>query len=738
VQNQFNSEGFWELIEKPTSTIETNSGSMTTASPLSFTTVESDYGKRSHRNTKRAARRKDNKLTFIGVDGEGVSFVMPDGSEEHRYVMLSVGDQTLWENGRELTHLDIFPFLYDQFRENPHAAYVGFFLGYDFALWLKSLPAYKGHKLLHPAGIAARKPKGRGKNPRPFPVDCDGWEFDILPNLKRFMLRPATVTGEKSSPWLYICDTGPFHQSSFMTVIEPSEKNWPNGTAPCSQSEYDDIAAGKNRRADRYAEGDHSYYAEMVRYNCLENDILGRVMATLNEGFVSAGVKLPSSRWFGPGQAIQVWLNDQVKEHGLWLTHEQMEESVPEWALATGQAAYYGGRFELFAHGHVPGPSFEYDITSAYPDAMRNLPCLCTNNWTGGAGDEDIPKDTDVVYVRGKFVTTNPSIGPLPLRTPKGHILYPNETTGWYLLSELDAAHEAGLLIMERIDEWICHFPCGHPSPLAGVADLYELRKKVGKGTPLGKALKLLFNSAYGKFAQSVGSPRFGNPIYASMITSSCRTKILHAIGTHPDPVSLLMVATDAVYFRTPHPGLDVLDNASVLGGWEPGRKMNLTLMKPGVYWDDKARSGGFISVKSRGISARALADRLGELDSAFWHVLETGCEEDLPYVLDMLVPFSIISPRLALARGKWEECGRVVTNAIRSDTVRLSPKRAHLYRDGDMLRSELMRVPPGIESTLYERRFGFDPEDLADELLTGDGAFQELMEQLMPGVRDG
>src|SRR5215216_4744403 len=61
----------------------------------------------------RAKARAVHDLEFIGVDGEGVYI---DG--QHRYIMLSVGDDTLWKDGEELTHLDIFPFLYECFLKN--------------------------------------------------------------------------------------------------------------------------------------------------------------------------------------------------------------------------------------------------------------------------------------------------------------------------------------------------------------------------------------------------------------------------------------------------------------------------------------------------------------------------------------------------------------------------------------------------------------------------------------------
>jgi hypothetical protein len=94
--------------------------------------------------------------------------------------------------------------------------------------------------------------------------------------------------------------------------------------------------------------------------------------------------------------------------------------------------------------------------------------------------------------------------------------------------------------------------------------------------------------------AQSVGQPKYANAVYASLITAGCRCMILDAIASHPlRTEAVLMIATDRIYFTAPHPALPVSNR---LGDWETKTLHNLTLFKPGTYWDDetrkKARSG--------------------------------------------------------------------------------------------------------------------------------------------------
>ena len=46
------------------------------------------------------------------------------------------------------------------------------------------------------------------------------------------------------------------------------------------------------------------------------------------------------------------------------------------WAMEAARMTYYGGWFETFVNGVIPGTSYAYDINSAYPYAISTLPCL--------------------------------------------------------------------------------------------------------------------------------------------------------------------------------------------------------------------------------------------------------------------------------------------------------------------------------------------------------------------------
>ncbi len=115
---------------------------------------------RQGKNPARDARRKFHNVSFVGVDGESVN--RPDGS--HDYVMLSVGDETLFHDGEVLHFTEIMDFLWQYHLAHPQDVMVGFFLGYDFTQWERLLPEDVARSLITTAGVEARKSNNR-RNP---------------------------------------------------------------------------------------------------------------------------------------------------------------------------------------------------------------------------------------------------------------------------------------------------------------------------------------------------------------------------------------------------------------------------------------------------------------------------------------------------------------------------------------------------------------------------------------------
>jgi len=251
---------------------------------------------------------------------------------------------------------------------------------------------------------------------------------------------------------------------------------------------------------------------------------------------------------------------------------------------------------------------------------------------------------------------------------------------------------------------------------MAEIAQLYNLRLEVGKNTPYGLACKLVYNSMYGKFAQSIGLPLFANAIYASLITSGCRTMILNAIATHPNGwKDVLMVATDGVYFRTEHPLLEISGNE--LGKWDCTEKKNLTLFKPGVFWDDKARHqiemGELPVFKARGVSARDFAECIFTIDQIFAELDgEIIGIDDWPSI-KYKPNFHMTTALQALIQHDWSLAGLVSDDKeMVQNSCPIEKRSGIAYYDAEC---EIFRTFPrrlsDYVSTPYEKRFGDDSE---------------------------
>lgn len=683
---------------------------------------------------------------FICVDGEGVNLA----NGEHRYVLFGVGDEQI-EDENGLSWNVILDFLYSKYQ--PGYAFVGFYLGYDFDRWLCTMPEKKVERLITSEGRESRKSKSPNLHSRVLPVDMPyGWQINML-GKKMFEFRKRSCHCDifyckcsGKGPWMRICDAGPFFQSSFLKAIDPSTWKEPI----ISHDEYELIKKGKENRAD----ADH-ITEEMRFYNRLENIVLARLMKVLNEGFLEMGIVLAPGQWFGPGQAAQKWLKKEKVPKA-----EQIYKIVPEWFLEAAKESYFGGWFEIMMHGIIPGESHEYDINSAYPYIISNLPCLLHGSYTRSKGS-NYPRThngSPLVLVRARVSNYRNGracgIGTMLHRDRSDRILRPTRTEGWFWLHEIDAGKRAKCIVRCHIYEWMAYEPCNCSAPMRNVADLYDLRIRIGKDTPLGKGCRLAYNSMYGKFAQSVGNPVFANPVWASLITTGCRTMILDAIATHPEGKwHVSMVATDAVFFVTPHSGIPI---SKRLGEWDYTTRYNLALFKPGVYWDDKTRNdiiaNRIPTFKARGIRATDFANCLGEIDSSFqqWSSnppdlsADPGTINGWPYV-QFITGFSMVSCLQAIRRGKWWLAGHVSQTGTMVQNANPYDKRIGAWPDSledgrTIWRSEPWTFPANdCKSKPYQKRFGMaDPwslERLEFYGITPDGTIPELVAEYL-GLR--
>lgn len=282
--------------------------------------------------------------------------------------------------------------------------------------------------------------------------------------------------------------------------------------------------------------------------------------------------------------------------------------------------AYYGGRFEVLKRGLYENVK-EYDLNSAYPSIMAQMPILTENYKVKHYEGWDYP-----LYGCYHVVIDIPEdcyYGPLPERLKTGLVVYPvGQYDTWVTYPELNFIDQLGLDY--KIVESYEIYDENATNVLAGpIRQLYDLKSKAKKegNKALEEQAKILLNSLYGKFIQSnplkdlkkvtdyaeiedgqdlveiAGTlyravskktfklGRLFNPAYASYITATTRCRLIRSL----EEKDILAFHTDSLLtFRT-------MDTGSDLGEWSLKSQGEAEIIKTGYY-----RIAG--KVRSRGV----------------------------------------------------------------------------------------------------------------------------------------
>jgi hypothetical protein len=377
---------------------------------------------------------------------------------------------------------------------------------------------------------------------------------------------------------------------------------------------------------------------EIRRYNEIECELLAELMEAFRD--MCFATDLRPKTWNGSGKLA-------AAEHARngTMTGIQVKMRTPSGVLQFASDAYYGGRFEVPYVGDIPGPIYEYDRRSAYPAAMRELPCLKHGRWRYFIGSPG-------KFIRGLHVArvafkhpANARLCGLPIRQADGRLFWPREGQGTYWSVELKAARKLGARIA-YVDGWRYEHRC-ECQPFDWVEHRFEQRRAIAaENKAKGVPIKLALNSLYGKLAQRIGNPRYGNFVWAGLITAITRAALIEVACQAPDAIT--MFATDAVFSRVPL----TLPVGEHLGEWEAHEHPRMFIVQPGLYW-------GPPKPKSRGVPASFFAEHTPAFEAAWrlWCAI-TPPDAPVPPACSIPVP-AFVGLRLAHARGKPETAGK-------------------------------------------------------------------------------
>lgn len=566
-----------------------------------------------------------------------------------------MGDRELY-TGERLQTEEILDFICDH---PGNEILVGFAFGYDVTMIMRDLSENRQRKLFQAREF------GEGHSPYTWYKEFD---IDYLPKNYLRVRRVRIVRNvdgsetriviKGSSRTIY--ETFGFFQKSFLKVLKEFKV--------ATEVDLIEISENKDARA-----GFETITQKIRDYCALECVYLAKLMETFRGYCIDADI-VPRS-WSGAGK-----LAGAMHRKYSTPTAKQVNECIPPDVQAMANMAYYGGRFEITRVGSIEGEVYEYDIRSAYPAAMPNLPCVVHGKW--------FHCDNDQMYGAGKVYVANVSfrsarrggaqdhfgkLNPLPIRSKEGHLYWPNEGNGTYWSSEIDAARRLGTTVTV-CSAWVYEKQCDC-KPFQWVESVYEYRKSIGS-QGAGYPIKLGINALYGLLAQRRGNGVYTNLLWAGMITAMTRAKLIDAIIA-AKPSSVIMIATDAIYSSEPIEGLDCGDK---LGQWEDASLPGIFIVQPGLYW-----SPGLKKRKSRGLSGKFFEEpgRTESFENA-WEVyrqaVNSGLEAEYPNV-SVPVP-GFIGLKLALSRNKPESAGRWIAD---QRTISFDPrnKRVHSRWEG-------------------------------------------------------
>lgn len=529
--------------------------------------------KHRHDNSKWQTNAHYLSRTIVAWDGEGVT--LPSG--DHIFVMFAAkaSDDSVYRSIVEPTGIgtaQLFEFILNLNAERPGALNVIYGGGYDFNMIMRDIPRDDLYMIYH----------------RIFHV----WQGYRISWRRGKSLYVKRINGDL--PGVTIFDTVSFFQQSFVDACDSylGERF----------VDRDLIVRNKALRSS-FTMAD---VPEVSLYNSAELTNLLLLIAELRERMNKVGLR--PRRWDGPGAVAAALLMREKAKDAMTVCSAPVAEAA--------RYAYAGGRFEVVRFGHVERPAYEYDVNSAYPSALRNVPNLARGVW------EHLKEN---VYLR-EFALYHVSFktngdmtipGPLFYRDAKGHICYPMSSTGWYWGPEVDTLREycaKGYGSYEILESWQYVEDDPTDRPFAFIEPLYLKRqalKKAHDGAHIG--LKLALNSLYGKLAQQVGwkvtdkglrVPPFHQLEWAGYTTSWCRAAVLRAALMNMNAV--IAFETDAVFMSEP---ID-LPVSNRLGEFECTEFVNLTYVQSGTYFGDKVTSEGTTLVeRTRGVDRRTNHD---------------------------------------------------------------------------------------------------------------------------------
>jgi len=664
---------------------------------------------------------KKSKLIYIGIDGEGIGRKPEPGG--HRYILLAAsnedGTKRWWIEappGESLTSEECLDFILGL--QGTGQKVYAYSFNYDLT---KILTDVTNDCILLLFKTELRQRKGKWSKLGPWPVHWNGFELNLQGT--KFSVK-SNQSGDQEAVTLW--DIWKFYQSKFVNAL----LDWKVGS--------DESRAAMSKMKDQRNTFHDSQRDEIREYCFNECRDMAELAHKLVKAHEDAGLTLTS--FYGAGSSASAMLKKIKIKEKLKLTDKPMFHAVA--------SAFFGGRFENGMIGSVPGPVYNFDISSAYPYQLTYLPCLIHGSWkhTTSRRDLDNARTACVEYVLAPNSTKRIYWGPFPYRDSSGNICFPSQSGGgwvWrdeYLLGE---KHFEGVIFKSA---WVYDTPCDC-QPFQDIPYYYNERIRIGK-EGAGIVFKLGPNSCYGKLAQSVGNAPFNSWIWAGLITSGCRAQVLELISLHKDRKNIVLIATDGVLTRedvqTPIPrDTSTGKTGKPLGGWERTiMPKGVFAARPGIYFQKDPTGDEIKKIRGRGVGKGVILENWKKIVDAWENREEKNMADVVIEVRDLERFCGAKSCMSVDGHGKvtralgginehntqLPDYGQWIKRRVAMSFDPL-PKRRGMARDGLML--TLRKLPIDRPSVPYSKAIKSQERKLME------AAQQEIEEQPDPDLSD-
>ena len=299
------------------------------------------------------------------------------------------------------------------------------------------------------------------------------------------------------------------------------------------------------KRRSHFSNSYYHHNRKNVRKYCIHDCVLTKHLAHYwTEQFHNAfGFYL--SKWISSGYAAEkVLINNQIEIPKFDTVPYEVQKMA--WSVVD-----HGGRFEITRRGYI-GQAYMYDINSAYPYALTQIPDITKGKWTRR---KSIHEDAKLGFFQILAdIPDSKSVSPFPFKD-KIRIFFP---TGKFetrvTLHELKACDSKFYKILDSYQFIPNRETIGDIKPYKKFIDeLYRKRLELKKkNNPMEKPIKLILNSIYGKTGQKTNGMmgNLYNPVIFISITGIIRAALYQFIMEKKIERDVVAFATDSVMTR--------------------------------------------------------------------------------------------------------------------------------------------------------------------------------------------